>query len=155
MAQISYRYDGLFPSKYDIPENTPCVSDMKNINSDAFLKQFMEHFNPDVLVPVKITIYGTCYEPGMILVLEKSTFVEMKVGVLRAIAFHGNEVFFGCSVFESCQSVNGYYVTVKNTRNFHIVNYSSLADHHPLHRVGSADRFCFSLHNFVSNSYSE
>ena len=125
------------------------------MTSDSLMKQFMEQFEPDVLIPVKITIHGTDYEPGMILVIEKSDYGELKVGVLKAIAFHEHEVYFGCSVFVSCLSVNGYYVSVKNTGVFEIVKYSSLADHHPLHRVGTADRFCFSLHHYVSNFFQE
>ena len=37
MAQISYRYTGLFPSKYDIPENAATVRDMMQMRSDTFL----------------------------------------------------------------------------------------------------------------------
>jgi hypothetical protein len=155
LAQISYRYDGLFPNKYDIPDNTVSVRDLKNMTSDSLMRQFMEQFESDVLIPVKITIHGTDYEPGMLLVIEKSDFGEIKVGVLKAIAFHENEVYFGCSVFISCLSINGYYVSVKNTGVFDIVKYSSLADHHPLHRVGTVDRFCFSLHHYLSNSFQE
>lgn len=155
MAQISYRYEGLFPSKYDIPDNAASIKDVKQVETDDFMKYFMSTFDEEALVPVKISIYGTSYEPGNVLVLEKGDVGEMTVGVLKAIAFFKGEVFFGCTMFEARQSVNGYYVTIKKVRNFYKQSYNKLADHNPLLRVGSSDSFCFSLHHFVSKSVED
>ena len=74
----------------------------------------------------------------------------MKVGILNAIAFSSGEVFFGCAVYEALQSKHGYYVTTVKVSSLEIVNQKHLADHHPLERVGTTEKFCFSLHHYVS-----
>ena len=155
MAQISYRYEGLFPSKYDIPENAASVKEVKQVETDDFIKLFLSTLDEEALVPVKISVYGTSYEPGNVLVLHKEDVGEMTVGVVKAIGFFKGEVFFGCTIFEARQSVNGYYVTIKKVRNFFKQSYNKLADHNPLLRVGPTDSFSFSLHHFVSKSVDD
>ena len=98
---------------------------------------------------------GTKYEAGMVLVLDKRSFGELTVGLLKVIAYWKEQVYFGCMVFEAVQSKLGFYVTSKKIKNLEVVNHSNLADHHPLHRIGAAERFSFSLHHFVSQPEPE
>ena len=86
----------------------------------------------------------------MIVVLKKSSFGEMKVGLLRAIAFLNGVVFLGCSSFEVQQSRYCYYVSTKHCQDLEIVQLEDLADHHPLQRIGTLDNFYIALHHFVS-----
>ena len=153
MAQISYAYTGLFPSKLDIPAAALKVKEMLPINPEPFLRNFMLKFSPEVLVPVNIKIFGTSYDPGMVLVLTKEDCGEvMKVGILRAIAVDKEEVFLGVVSFEAQRSQHGYFVTTKQVNSFEIVNHSQLADYSPLQRIGPADTFRFCLHHYVSSS---
>ena len=61
----------------------------------------------------------------MVVVLEKGDVGEMKFGILKAIAFHRGEVFFGCTVFEACQSF------IKKVSNFDIRNIRTIHSRPP------------------------
>ena len=151
-AQVTYGYNGLFPRKYEVPDNAVLVKDMIKVCSDPFLQMVMSRLSQDALIPKSIKIFGTKYEAGMILVLEKSDFGEMKVGLLRAISFIRETVVFACSVFEAFQSKHCFYITTQKLKDFFMINHSNLGDHQPLQRIGTADKFCFSLHHFVSET---
>ena len=112
----------------------------------------MSRLSQDALIPKSIKIFGTKSEAGMILVLEKSDFGEMKVGLLRAVSFIRETVVFACSVFEAFQSKHCFYITTQKLKDFFMINHSNLGDHQPLQRIGTADKFCFSLHHFVSET---
>ena len=153
MAQISYSYGCLFPRKLEIPDFALTVKDMKKISSDNFLRLFMDKFQPSVLIPAKVKVFSTSYEPGMVLCLSKKDFGEvMNVGVLQAIAIEREQVYFGCVSYEAFLSNHGFYVTVKKTSDIEIRMLSELADHQPLQRIGSVEAFSFCLHHYVSSS---
>ena len=86
----------------------------------------------------------------MIVVLKKERFGELIVGLVKSIAFHKQAVFFCCKSFEAKLSKYGYYVTTNITKNQEIVQVNDLADHHPLHRIGTPENFIFLLHHYVS-----
>ena len=108
-AQITYSYNGLFPRKYVIPSDAVSVSDMSQVSNDPFLQMFISRISKGSVIPKNITVFGTKYEAGMILVLEKSNYGEIKAGLLRAISFCKERVFFASSVFQAFQSKHGYY----------------------------------------------
>ena len=60
-----------------------------------------------------------------------------------------------CELCRPEQGKIGFYVTSKKIKNLEVVNQSNLADHHPLHRIGAAERFSFYLHHFVSQPEPE
>ena len=152
MAQISFSYYGLFPSKFEIPSNALVNRELMKISTDDYLKKFLAKIHPDALIPTHIKIFGTKYEAGMIVVLKKEKFGEMLVGLLRAIAFINGTVFFGCRSFEVKQSRNGFYVSTRSCSDLEIVDVGELADHHPLHRLGTPENFVVALHHYVSAS---
>ena len=153
MAQISYAYSGLFPRMLDIPASALKIKEMKLINPDPFLKMFMSKLSQNALVPAKIKVFGTNYEPGAVLVLAKTGFGEiMRVGVLRAIAVENDQVVFGYTCLEAQQSKHGFYVTTKQLSNFEMCKISELADHQPLQKIGPAESFRFCLHHYISNT---
>ena len=153
MAQITYGYTGLFPPKFDVPSTAVSVKDLKNVKIDV-VEEFVSdlRLSQAALLPVSVTVFGTKYEAGMILALKKNYVGEMTVGIIKVIAFWNEQVTFGCAVYEAFQTKHGYYVSSKKIKNLEVVNQSNLADHQPLHRIGSAERFKFSLHHFVSQS---
>ena len=151
LAQISYAYHGLFPTnKLEMPEDTINVFQVKANSNDDFQRRFLSTLDPSAQYPAKVTVLGTSYQPGMILVLKKEVLGELKVGLLKAIAVHDTKIIFGCSSFLCTQSKFGYYVTTKSLSNFELTSYSELWDYHPLHRIGSLQSFIFQLHHFVS-----
>ena len=150
-AQITHVYNGLFPPKFEVPANAASVKDLFSMmSSDNLLRKFMAELSSDTLLPTNIKIFGTKYEPGMILVLRKSGFGALEVGVLRFISYKNEKVIFCCTVFEAFQSKHCYYVTSKKSQDFEMMSYDRLGDHYPLHRIGTADKFCFSLHHYIS-----
>lgn len=151
-AQITYGFNGLFPRKFDVPPNAALARDIVAVTVDPFLKMFVSSLSEEALIPTTINIYGTKYDAGMIVVIEKKDFGEVLVGVLKAFAFLRKEALFGCTVFEAKQSQHGYYVTTKKVKDIVVVNQSNLADPHPLQRIGSADTFSFALHHYVSEA---
>lgn len=156
MAQITYAYTGLFPPKFDVPHEAASISELKVMKNDV-RDEFVRNLSigEDALLPTNVTVFGTKYEAGMVLVLDKRSFGELTVGLLKVIAYWKEQVYFGCTVFEAVQSKLGFYVTSKKIKNLEVVNHSKLADHHPLHRIGTAERFSFSLHHFVSQPEPE
>ena len=150
MAQISYCYLGLFPRKFEIPVDAVSVKDLMTITKDVSLKIFFSSISQEALIPKTIKIFGTVYETGMVLVVEKRDLGEIKVGILQAISFYREKVTFGCTVFEALLSKHGYFVSSKKVSDMETFKLGSLPDHHPLQRVGTASKFCFSLHHYVS-----
>ena len=150
LAQVSFRYNGLFPKKLEIPPNAASVREIRAGMNDEYLERFLSIYGQDDLIPTSVKVFGTKYEPGMILILHKNCFGSLKVGLLNAIACSREETFFGCTVYEALQSKHGYYVTTVKLNSLKIINQKNLADHHPLKRSGTSERFCFSLHHYVS-----
>ena len=135
-----------------IPANAVSVRELNTSNIASLPQVFLAGLSPDALVPTNIKVFGTKYEAGMVLVLEKEDSGEMKVGILKAISFYKEEVIFGCGVFKALHSKHGFYVTTNQVSDLQIFNHKGLADYHPLQRIGTSDKFCFSLHNFVSEA---
>ena len=80
------------------------------------------------------------------------TKCKLLVFNLLTIGYVKENVVFCCTAFNAGQSKFGYYVTSEKRSDLAILDHSALADHQPLQRVGTADRFCFSLHHFVSET---
>ena len=94
-------------------------------------------------------VFGTKFEIDSIIVIKKSDFGELKIGVVKSIAFHEEQVHFVCKIFLASQSKYGYYITTSIFNELELVSLSELADHHPLKKVGLAEKFCFSLHHYI------
>ena len=133
-----------------MPDETLNVFQVPLTAKDDFQRRFLSTLNQNALYPAKISVLGTLYQPGMILVMKKEVFGEIKVGLLKAISVQNKVVTFGCSSFECTQSKFGYYVTTNVVSDFECISYSDLWDYHPLHRIGSLDSFVFMLHHYVS-----
>ena len=116
MAQITFGYNGLFPVKLEIPDKSVSARELENVELDQFLKTFISSQNPDAIIPSSVTVFGTLYGAGMVLVLEKEDFGKLKIGVLKAISVVKDKVLFGCSTFESFQSKHCYYVTAGRSK---------------------------------------
>ena len=102
------------------------------------------------MVPKSVRIYGTCYESGSILILGKINHGTLKVGVVRCISVWNEDVNSLVSTYEACQSRYGFYVTTKSFSSYEDVDYSNLADYHPLKMIGSLAGFSFVLHHYIS-----
>ena len=152
-AQISYAYFGVFlRNPGEIPDGTLIVSQVPT-TKDAFQRKFLETLSPRALYPAKVTVMGTLYAPGMILIFKKEKFGILKVGLLKGISMKDKNISFGCSTFECSLSEFGYYVTVKLVSDFECITYTDLWDYHPLHRIGGLNSFVFALHHFISQKY--
>ena len=151
-AQISYCYQGLFPrSKIEIPDIAPEISAILTVTQDPELKQFLSSSNPYDLVPKYVKIFGTKYEPGNILVLEKICHGLLKIGLIKSLVSDGKIVTFCVTSFEASQSKFGFYVTTKFLSNFETVKFEELADYYPLEMTGTHKSFSFFLHHFVAD----
>jgi hypothetical protein len=150
LAQVSYGFYGLFPDKLEIPEDALYKKEMLQVSSDSFMLEFLRSFQENTVVPKKIKIWGTNYEPGMLLVVKKELFGELTVGLLKVIAVTGSKVTFGFETFLANQANHNYYVSVKKINSMEMVDAQDLCDHHPLLRDGTSSNFSFSLHHFIS-----
>ena len=86
-----------------MPDDTLNVFQVPEITNDDFQRKFIMTLEPNDLYPAKITILGTLYQPGMILVMKKEVFGELKVELLKAISVKDEHVIFGCSSFKCTQ----------------------------------------------------
>ena len=150
LAQISFGFDGLFPEKLEIPENAPYKKDLIQITFEKSVNDFLKNIPNRAVVPKKVKIWGTNYEPGMLIVLRKDEFGELTVGLLKGIAVVDGKVLFGCETFLSSQSKHNYYLALKKIKDLEIWDSEEIVDHHPLTRIGTATNFAFSLHHYVS-----
>ena len=150
-AQITYRYQGLFPThRLEIPDAAPRVTDAKKMFEDPLLKQYLSSLNHDTLIPKFIKIFGTRYEAGQVLIVKKLDFGLLKVGLIRCITCTGTDVNFLVSSFEASQSKFGYYVTTKVLAPSEIVSYATIHDYYPLEMRGTIEAFSFCLHHFIT-----
>ena len=150
MVQISYYYYGMFSrSKYEIPDEALNVCDVKKITNEPLLKDYYTGLSPECTIPKKIKIFGTNYEVGKVLVLEKECLGKLKVGIIRAISFW-KEANFLVTTFEAHQNKFGYYVTTAFLSHSESISFSHLADYHPLEMIGSLSSFSFILHHFIT-----
>ena len=153
MSQISNFYDGLFPrSKFDLPADAPNVEDVRHLTRDPSILKFYTFMGQTAVIPKTVTVYGTEYRKGHILILGKQSLGVLKVGIVRAIGYSKNEVSFGLSTYKAKQSKYGYYVSTKSKSHLQdeVVKHSELWDYHPLELIGSESCFIFILHHFVS-----
>ena len=87
----------------------------------------------------------------MILVLKKESYCIIKVSLLRAISFMNGVIFFVCRSFEVQQSKHSCYVSTKYCTELEIHQLEDLADHQPLHKIGTPENFYIPLHHFISD----
>ena len=113
-----------------MPENALYKNEMLQVSSDSFMVEFLRKFQENTVVPKKIKIWGTNYEPGMLVVVRKELFGELTVGLLKALAVTGKKVVFGCETFLANQASHNYYVSVKKLNSMEIVDVENLSDHH-------------------------
>ena len=150
MAQISYSFYGLFPSRrLEVPDNAPEVKEVLEVSNDAEMRHYYTRLHGQALVPNHLQIYGTKFEVGHLVVMEKMSFGTLKVGLIMGMSCYKNEVNFLVSTFVALQSKYGYYVTSESL-NKETVDFDNLADHYPLLMIGTPTAFMFRLHHFIS-----
>ena len=94
-----------------VPDNALIVRELKVLYRDNFISRFMSTLDDSAVLPPNVTIHGTSYETGMVLVLDKLFEGEFTVGVLRAIAVLESEVSFCCTAFNARKFKYGYYIS--------------------------------------------
>ena len=125
MAQISYMYEGLFPfSKFNMPADSPLATDIIEVQNDPSIKRFYQSLGETAVIPRKISVYGTEYGIGQILILDKISLGVFTVGVIKAIGFVNNEVSFCVTSYVASQSKFGYYISTKLLSMDEAVKYS-------------------------------
>ena len=152
MAQISYSFYGLFPTRrLEVPDNAAKVMEVLKVTNDPKMRHYYSGLHRQSLVPNHLHIYGTKFEVGNLVVIEKMSFGILKVGLIMGMSCYKNEVNFMVSTFVALQSKYGYYVTSESLDN-ETVDFDNLADHYPLPMVGTPTAFMFRLHHFISCS---
>ena len=150
LSQISHHFNGLFPMvKVIIPDNAPTLDEISPSLAPN-LQQFLTSHDPSSLVPKFVTVYGTRYDVGEVLVLEVLDEGLFEVGVIKCILLVENQVCFCVSVFEASLSKYGYYVTTKFLSLLKSVRLIDIADYYPLKPIGNINAFSFALHHFIS-----
>ena len=150
LAQVCYRYYGLFPTKLDIPAVSVSLQDHEGSSQDLYIRNAKHVLYRDSLILKSVKIYGTLYKPGMIVVMKKQSLGVLKVGLIRIIGFQNDQILFGCSSFIAKQSRYNYYVSTEDQDVFEFISYDNLQDYYPLLRIGTTSAFRFSLHHFIS-----
>ena len=151
LAQVCYRYYGLFPTnKYDIPADSYKLGHYIQFSSDIYIQKASKVLISDSLIVKSVKIHGTLYSPGMIVMMKKESFGVLKVGMIRIIAFQESQIWFGCSTYSASQSRYNSYVTTEELSDFETICYDNLQDYYPLLRYGTISGFRFVLHHFIS-----
>ena len=76
LAQISYSYQGLFPiNVIEMPEDTLSVFQIPVTTKDDFQRRFLASLIQNAYYPAKVTVLGTLYQPGMILIMKKESYL--------------------------------------------------------------------------------
>ena len=116
---------------------------------DKRMVEFLGKVAPSAIIPPEVSIWGTKYNIGEILIIKKPDAGELDIGVIFAIAVINNEVIFGCEGFKAFQNKNNVYVTHSKLNNI-VIEHANLADFHPLVRHGTPTNFMFVLHNYIT-----
>lgn len=132
-----------------MPDNAPEVKEVLEVSNDAEMRHYYTRLHGQALVPNHLQIYGTKFEVGHLVVMEKMSFGTLKVGLIMGMSCYKNEVNFLVSTFVALQSKYGYYVTSESL-NKETVDFDNLADHYPLLMIGTPTAFMFRLHHFIS-----
>ena len=132
-----------------MPDNAPEVKEVLEVTNDAEMRHYYTRINGQSLIPFHLQIYGTKFEVGQLVVMEKISFGTLKVGLIMGMSCYKNEVNFLVSTFVALQSKYGYYVTA-DSLDKETVDFDNLADHYPLLMIGKPTAFMFRLHHFIS-----
>ena len=154
MRMASIYYQGMFDTKpFVVAEKASYKKDLKQ--KSTFWDMIRSMMDEKDLVCSDILIQGIKYQNGDLVVHEVAEGGDvLKVGVIKSILVKNNEVFFVNHQYEAVKDEFGIFESRNRDSEFALQAHSMLADMKPLIMRGTAVKFQFVLHHYISFDYS-
>ena len=117
-------------------------------------KEILEFCDDETLILNEIIFKNQKYETEDIVILENG-YEILKIGLIQAIIFKDDCVYFLVYRYTAVRTVLGFYETTKFKNNLSFIRADKLADSKPLIMHGVVLKFKFSLHHYLSIKCSD
>ena len=153
MRMASVYYQGMFDTKpFAVAEKASYKKDLKQKGS--FWDMIRNMMDDEDLVCGEILIQGVKYQNGDLVVHEVDESGDvLKVGVIKSILVKKNEVFLVNHQYEAVKNNLGIFESRNRDSEYALKAHSMLADIKPLIMRGTAVKFQFVLHHYISFDY--
>lgn len=147
MRQASLYYNGLFRvEEVEIPEKVKRKCDMSGDN-----EQIIEFMDEDSVLCESISFSGQKYRINDVIVLEATSRISLKVGLVRGIIYKESSVHFICHIYNAVRSEKFQFFETQDFDNrLYFVLANNIVDYRPLIYHGTVTRFTFPLHHYIS-----
>ena len=154
MRMASVYYHGMFETKpFTVPDKASYKKDI--IQKSQFWGTIKDLMGEDDLVCSEISVNGIKYQNGDLIVNEVLEGGEvLKVGLIKTILVRSNKVFLLNKQFVAARDSLGFFESKHVDSETLIVDQSNLADFKPLIMRGTATKFQFVLHHYISFDHS-
>jgi hypothetical protein len=102
----------------------------------------------------KVTVKGTNYLAGQILVTKAYSYDELQVGTIIHVVLRKNTLMFLVHLSESVRNNMGFFEALP-TNTVDLIQYDMLADYKPLVKRGQNRCFPFVLHHHVPPPFDD
>ena len=125
----------------------------KEKNSPIF-KEILEFCDEKTLILKEIIFKNQKYETEDVVILENGVQI-LKIGLIQAIIFKDDDVYFLVYRYTAIRTVLGFYRTTEFDNNLFFIRANQLADSKPLIMHGVVLKFEFCLHHYLSIKCSD
>ena len=117
-------------------------------------KEIIEFCDDKTLILKEVIFKNQKYETEDIIILENGSEI-LKIGLIQAIIFKDNDVYFLAYRYTALRTVLGFYETTRFNNKLFFIRADQLADSKPLIMHGVVLKFKFSLHHYLSIKCSD
>ena len=122
--------------------------DARDFSTETEIVDFM---NETSVLCESITFSGQIYKTNDVIVLEASSRISLKVGLIQGIIFKDTSVYFICHIYDAIRNENFQYFETQTFDNrLYFILGENLADYRPLISHGTVMKFTFPLHHYIS-----
>ena len=153
MRSVSVYYHGMFNvSFYDLPELVQSKHDLKE--DTKFEKDLKCSMGVDDLICSSIFVQNQHYKNGDLIVVKIEDCDNLVIGLIKAFLIKENKVYFVCQCYKAIRNWLQFFESEKPTDDLcQFVESNTLADFKPLIMRGTAQKFVFTLHHYISYDY--
>ena len=151
MRHASLYYKGLFRvEEVEIPEKVKRKCDISGNTSPEQL-QIVDFMDENSILCESISFSGQKYQTNDVIVLEATSRISLKVGLVRGIIYKDSTIYFLCHIYNAIRSEKYQFFETQNFDNrLYFVLADNIVDYRPLIHHGTVTRFTFPLHHYIS-----
>ena len=153
MRSVSTFYSGMFSySDYSLPESVIFKDNLKD--DSEFNHNLISSMGTSDFICSAINVNNQLYKNGDLVIVGIEDCDNMHVGLIKTILVKNDKVYFVIQRYAVIRNQLQYFESKKPTDNIHqFLESSKILDHKPLIMRGTAEKFIFTLHHYVSYDY--